>query len=63
MEQRILRRDEVERATGLPRSTLYAFMSQGRFPRPIKISEKSVGWLGTEIAAWQEARIAERDAS
>jgi prophage regulatory protein len=61
--QAILRRDEVERATGLPRSTIYFFMSEGKFPKPVKLSEKSVGWLESEIAEWQEARIKARDAA
>jgi prophage regulatory protein len=59
--QRILRRVEVERATGLPRATIYDKIAKGMFPRPIKLGIRSVGWLETEIIAWQEARIAERD--
>lgn len=59
--QVILRREEVQRLTGLPRSTIYARIQQGTFPKPIKISEKSVGWLENEIAEWQQARIKVRD--
>lgn len=60
MVQTILRRDDVERATGLPRSTIYEKMAKGEFPRSIKLSAKSVGWLESEIEAWQKARIAQR---
>ena len=53
--------------TGLPRSTLYFFVKQGTFPAPIKIGVRSVGWLESDIAAWQEAafphRAADRAAS
>lgn len=56
--QTILRRNDVERLTGLPRSTIYDRISKGTFPKPIKLSERSVGWLETEIANWQEERIA-----
>jgi prophage regulatory protein len=59
--QKILRRAEVEQATGLPRSTIYDAIAKGTFPRPIKLSERSVGWLELEIVAWQKARIAARD--
>jgi len=59
--QNILRRDAVEKATGLPRSTIYEKMAKGEFPKPIKLSAKSVGWLETEIAAWQKSRIEKRD--
>ena len=59
--QTILRRPEVERLTGLRRSSLYALIAAGKFPRPIPLSEKSVGWLESEIAEWQKVRIAARD--
>jgi prophage regulatory protein len=61
--QQILRRAEVERATGLPRATIYDKIAKGTFPPPIKLGERSVGWVETEILAWQKARIAERDAA
>jgi len=61
MVQKFLRRDEVERVTGMPRSTIYDKMSKGEFPRAVKIGGRAVGWLETEIAQWQEARIAARD--
>jgi prophage regulatory protein len=60
--QRILRRSEVEQATGLPRATIYDKIAKGMFPRPIKLGVRSVGWLETEITEWQKARVAERDA-
>jgi prophage regulatory protein len=59
--ERILRRTEVEQVTGLPRATIYDKISRGLFPRPIKLGERSVGWLEREIVVWQRARIAERD--
>jgi prophage regulatory protein len=59
--QRILRRAEVEQTTGLPRAAIYDKIARGKFPRPIKLGKRSVGWLETEIVAWQTALIAERD--
>lgn len=59
--QNVLRRNEVEKATGLPRSTIYEKMAKGEFPKPIKLTAKSVGWLENEIIAWQKARIQQRD--
>lgn len=61
MVQTILRRDEVERATGLPRSTIYAKIAAGNFPKPIQLSARAVGWLESDIIAWQKARIDARD--
>ena len=56
--QKILRRRDVERATGLGRSSLYAYMAEGTFPRPIKLSQRSVGWIAAEVDAWIAQRTA-----
>jgi prophage regulatory protein len=59
-----LRLEEVKRATGLGRSTLYLLISENRFPKPVKINGeggKAVAWLSSEIAEWQRQRIAARD--
>ena len=62
MVQTFLRRPQVERATGLSRSTLYALMGENKFPKPVPIGAgRAVGWIEGEIAAWQQSRIAERD--
>ncbi|MCY1127694.1 AlpA family transcriptional regulator [Frigidibacter sp. RF13] len=56
---RILRRKEVEAWTGLSRSTLYQMMSEGLFPRQVKIGKRAVGWPESKIAEW----LASRDAT
>ena len=61
MVQNILRRDQVERATGLPRSSLYAKIARNEFPAPIRLGPRAVGWLEGDIVAWQQARIDARD--
>lgn len=54
----ILRRKQVEAMTGLRRSSIYAKMSDGTFPKAIKLSERSVGWVEAEIQDWLNNRIA-----
>lgn len=61
MIRKILRLPQVEEATGESRSTIYLRIKQGKFPRPVKLGAKSVGWPEDEIAAYNEVRIAERD--
>jgi prophage regulatory protein len=61
MLQRVLRLSELFRATGLKRSAIYAKIAEGTFPKPIPLGPRAVGWLECDIAAWQTARIAERD--
>ena len=56
MIPRILRRPEVEAYTGLSRSTLYAMMAEGEFPRPLRLGKRAVGWSAIAISEWVESR-------
>jgi len=58
---RLCRKAEVVERTGLSASSVYALASKGRFPRPVKLGERSAAWVESEVTAWIEARIAERD--
>lgn len=54
----ILRRKQVESRTGLSRSTIYARIVEGSFPRPINLGgSRAVGWLESEINDWVQARV------
>ena len=51
-----LRRKQVEQITGLSRSSIYAMMATGDFPRQKKIGRRAVAWLKEEIEAWVLSR-------
>ena len=53
----ILRRKQVEKRTGLSRSTIYLRIQEGTFPRPINLGVRAVGWLENEIEAWIASRM------
>ena len=59
VELRILRFPELREKAGLKKSSLYAMMKANKFPRPIAIGARAVGWLQTEIDEWIEAQRAE----
>jgi prophage regulatory protein len=52
LADRHLRRRDVEALTGLARSTLYALMAKGQFPRPVKLTGKAVAWPESKISEW-----------
>jgi len=56
-KERILRLSDVKERTGLSRSTIYLYVSDGIFPRPINLGARCVGWLESEIESWIMARI------
>ena len=57
---RILRMPAVEARTGLSRVTIQALVHDGTFPRPIRLSPRTVGWLESELNAWLSERAARR---
>lgn len=54
----ILRLPVVKSRTGLSRSSIYAKVRTGEFPKPISIGIRSVGWMESEIQQWIASRIA-----
>jgi prophage regulatory protein len=46
--------------TGMSRSSVYAAIAAGSFPRPIKLSSRAIGFLSAEIDAWIAQRAAAR---
>ena len=54
---RILRLPSVRRRTGLSRSSIYLRISQGRFPKPISLGARAVGWLESEVTEWLNWQI------
>jgi prophage regulatory protein len=58
MADTVLRFPRVkERVGGLSRSWIYQEITEGRFPTPIKLGGRAVGWLQSEVDAWLFDRI------
>ena len=58
---RIIRLPEVINMTGLSRSTIYALLKDQKFPKQVKLSPRSVGWVEGEVLDWIHQRMSERD--
>lgn len=59
---KVLRLAQVMESTGLGRSTIYKYIAEGKFPIPLQLSERCVGWLESEIQQWIQSRVEMRDA-
>lgn len=55
----IIRRKEVEKRTGLARSTIYERIARGEFPAAVRIGARAVGWTSESIDGWISERIAQ----
>jgi len=59
MVNTILKLPQVKNKTTLARSTIYLRISEGTFPKQIKIGVRAVGWLESDIEDWIQSRIDE----
>ena len=51
----------VKQITVLSTATIYRLIAKGEFPKQIKLSERSSGWLLDEIHAWLDEKIDSRE--
>jgi prophage regulatory protein len=58
-----LKLKDVQKITGLSRSSIYAYIDKGLFPIQVKLGQRSVAWLDTEIESWVDGKINARNAS
>jgi len=49
MNNTIIKINDVKKLTTFSRSTIYRLISLGKFPRQIKLSERSSGWVEQEV--------------
>ena len=61
MATKILPIDDVLERTGLSRRTLYQEVSDSRFPRPVQLTARRVGWPEADVEQWLVDKIAARD--
>ena len=51
----------VKEITTFSAATIYRLISQGEFPKQIKLAERSSGWLLEEVYNWIDQKKDERD--
>ncbi len=60
---KLIRITQVMECTGLARSTVYKFIAQGDFPKPVKLGPRVAAWVEAEVLAWMESKVKCRDVS
>ena len=58
---RLIRLKEVMQVTGLARSTVYKYIAEEAFQKPVSLGERCVGWVEDEVQDWVMAKIKERN--
>ena len=54
---RLLRLPDVSAIVGIRKSSIYALMKEGKFPKCIYITSKTVAWPESAVLAWVDDRI------
>jgi prophage regulatory protein len=58
---RLIKLKEVMDCTGLGRSTIYNYIVDKTFPKPVSLGLRAVAWVESEVQDWILDRIEERD--
>ena len=48
----LIRLSEVQRRTGYSKAWIYRLISQGRFPKQVKIGSRAIAFVESEIDEW-----------
>ncbi|HLH98718.1 MAG TPA: AlpA family phage regulatory protein [Xanthobacteraceae bacterium] len=56
--ERIIRKRDLPQYTGLRPTAIDDAIAAGRFPRPIKLGLRAVGWRECDLLEWQLAGLA-----
>jgi prophage regulatory protein len=60
MNYQIIKKPTVIKLSTLSSATIYRLIKKGEFPKQIKLSERSSGWLLSEVEQWLEEKINKR---
>ena len=57
LHHKLLRLPQVKQSTGLSKSTIYARIAEGTFPKQIPIGPRLVVWVESDIQNWITEQI------
>lgn len=60
---RLIKLKDVMSNTGLGRSTIYKYIAEGMFPKPVSLGARAVAWVESEVEDWILDKVEQRDAS
>ena len=52
IQRKFLRLPQVKQSTGLSKSTIYARIAEGTFPKQIPLGPRLVVWVESDIQKW-----------
>ena len=63
MNNQIIKISAVTKLCALSIATIYRLIEKGEFPKQLKLSERSSGWLLHEVEQWLDSKASAREVS
>jgi prophage regulatory protein len=57
LQKKLLRLPQVKETTGLSKSSIYARISEGTFPKQIPLGPRLVVWVESDIQNWISEQV------
>lgn len=57
MSQSFIRLSEVRRRTGYSKAWIYRLISNGQFPKQIKLGTRAIAFIESEVDSWIDEKI------
>jgi prophage regulatory protein len=57
LQHKLLRLPQVKASTGLSKSTIYARITEGTFPKQIPLGPRLVVWVESDIQKWISEQV------
>ena len=61
LKMSLLKLNQVKEITQLSRSSIYRLISEDKFPKQIKLSERASRWIESEVMEFINQKMVERD--
>lgn len=57
IQKEFLRMKGIQQMTALSKSTIYRLISEGSFPKQVKIGKRAVVWVRSDVSNWMDQQL------
>ena len=57
IQKEFLRLKDIQQITSLSKSTIYRLISEGSFPKQVKVGKRAVVWVRSDVSNWMDQRL------
>ena len=57
IQKEFLRMKDIQQMTALSKSTIYRLISEGSFPKQVKIGKRTVVWVRSDVSNWMDQQL------